>query len=99
MNNTNIIISLVILYVFYCNITLENQKNFLYNQQVKEYNQQIIEYNTKLHNQKVEQYNRDVQEYNRQIEQSNSYYNDDYSIDYTYTANDIATLRAYGLRL
>ena len=103
MNNTNIIIILFIVYLFYYNITLDNQKTNLYNQQVHNYNQKINLYNQQLqdYNQRLNQYNKDIREYNRQIEQSNNnyYYTNDYAIDYTYTSNDIATLRAYGLRL
>ena len=57
MNNTNIIITLIIVYLFYYNITIDNQKS--------------IEINM-IFMLQIEQSNKNIIKYDRQIEQSNN---------------------------
>ena len=57
MNNTNIIITLIIVYLFYYNITIDNQK--------------YIEINM-IFMLQIEQSNKNIIKYHKQIEQSNN---------------------------
>ena len=70
MNNTNIIITLIIVYLFYYNITIDNQKyieiNMIFMLQIEQSNKNIIKYDRQ-----IEQSNKNIIKYDRQIEQSN----------------------------
>ena len=71
MNNTNIIITLIIVYLFYYNITIDNQKsieiNMIFMLQIEQSNKNIIKYDRQ-----IEQSNKNIIKYDRQIEQSNN---------------------------
>ena len=95
-----IIIALIVLYCIgqYNNniliskeLEFSNHKHQLEKQQNEIYNKLVNQYNDNIH-----QYNRNIQLYNNQIYNNNYVH---YAVDYTYTNNDIATLRAHGLRI
>jgi len=93
-----IIIALIVLYcIGQYNNNIEKSKELeIYNHKQLE-NQRI-----KIYNKLVDQYNRNIHQYNRNIDvyNNNQRYNyDSYYVDYTYTNNDIAILRARGLRI
>tara|TARA_B100001173_G_C15640799_1_gene401144 strand:- start:132 stop:500 length:369 start_codon:yes stop_codon:yes gene_type:complete len=71
MNNTNIIITLIIVYLFYYNITIDNQKyieiNMIFMLQIEQSNKNIIKYDRQ-----IEQSNKNIIKYHKQIEQSNN---------------------------